>query len=48
MTDEQARLSDKLKVITRTLEIVLTVNVEITDNLIYQTGDCFLLCTDGI
>jgi PPM family protein phosphatase len=24
------------------------VNVEITDNLSYQIGDRFLLCTDGI
>ena len=48
MTEEQARLSDKSNVITRSLGIRPTVNVEIADNLSYQTGDRFLLCTDGI
>ncbi len=48
MTEEQARLSDKSNVITRSLGIRASVNVEITDNLSYKTGDRFLLCTDGI
>ena len=48
ITEEQARLSDKSNVITRSLGISPTVNVEITDNLSYQIGDRFLLCTDGI
>jgi len=48
ITEEQARLSDKSNVITRSLGIRATVNVEITDNLSYKTGDRFLLCTDGI
>jgi len=48
MTEEQARLSDKSNVITRSLGISPTVNVEIADNLSYQTDDRFLLCTDGI
>jgi len=48
MTEEQARLSDKSNVITRSLGTKLALNVEITDNLNYKTGDLFLLCTDGI
>ena len=48
MTEEQARLSDKSNVITRSLGTKLALNVEITDNLSYKTGDRFFLCTDGI
>ena len=48
MTEEQARLSDKSNVITRSLGKTPIVDIEITDNLSYQTGDRFLLCTDGI
>jgi len=48
MTEEQARLSDKSNIITRSLGIRPTVNVEISDNLSYKTGDRILLCTDGI
>lgn len=48
ITEEQARLSDKSNVITRSLGTKLTLNVEITNNLSYKTGDRFLLCTDGI
>jgi len=48
MTEEQARLSDKSNIITRSLGISPTVNVEIAVNLSYQTGDRFLLCPDGI
>lgn len=48
MTEEQARLSDKSNVITRSLGTKLALNVEITENLSYKTGDRFFLCTDGI
>lgn len=48
ITEEQARLSEKSNVITRSLGTKLTLNVEITNNLSYKTGDRFLLCTDGI
>ena len=48
MTEEQARLSNKSNVITRSLGTKLALNVEMTVNLSYKTGDRFLLCTDGI
>jgi serine/threonine protein phosphatase PrpC len=48
MTEEQARLSDKSNVITRSLGTKLALNVEITDNLSYKVSDRFLLCTVGI
>ena len=48
ITEEQARLSDKSNVITRSLGTKLTLKVEITNNLIYKIGDRFLLCTDGV
>jgi serine/threonine protein phosphatase PrpC len=48
MTEEQARLSDISNVITRSLGTKFALNVEITDNLSYKTGDRFFLCTDGI
>jgi len=48
ITEEQARLSEKSNIITRALGIQTTVDIEITDNLSYQKGDRFLLCTDGI
>jgi len=48
ITEEQARLSDKSNVITRSLGTKLTLNVEITKNISYKEGDRFLLCTDGI
>jgi serine/threonine protein phosphatase PrpC len=48
MTEEQARLSDKSNVISRSLGTKLALNVEITDNLSYKTGDRFFLGTDGI
>ena len=48
ITEEQARLSEKSNIITRGLGIRSTVDVEVTNNLSYQTGDRFLLCTDGI
>lgn len=48
LTEEQARLSEKSNIITRALGTKPTVEVETTDNLTYQKGDRFLLCTDGI
>lgn len=48
VNEEQARLSEKSNIITRALGIRSTVDIEITDNLSYQKGDRFLLCTDGI
>ena len=48
LTEEQARLSDKSNIITRALGIKSTVKIDCTDNLFYQKGDRFLLCTDGI
>jgi PPM family protein phosphatase len=48
ITEEQARLSEKSNIITRGLGIRSTVDIEIRDNLSYQKGDRFLLCTDGI
>jgi len=48
ITEEQARLSDKSNVITRSLGTKLTLKVEITNKLSYKEGDRFLLCTDGI
>jgi len=48
ITEDQARLSEKSNVITRSLGTKLTLNVEITNNLSNKTGDRFLLCTDGI
>lgn len=48
ITEEQARLSEKSNIITRALGIKSSVEIDITDNLDYQNGDRFLLCTDGI
>lgn len=48
INEEQARLSEKSNIITRALGIKSTVEIEITDNLSYQKGDRFMLCTDGI
>lgn len=48
ISEEQARLSEKSNIITRALGIHSTVDIEIINNLPYQIGDRFLLCTDGI
>jgi serine/threonine protein phosphatase PrpC len=48
LTEEQARLSYKSNIITRSLGTKLALNVEMADNLSYKTGDRFLLCTDGV
>lgn len=48
LTEEEARTSTKSNIITRALGIKQSVEIDTTDNLVYQTGDRFLLCTDGI
>lgn len=48
MTEEEARISSQSNIITRALGIKPIVEIDITDNLQYQVGDRFLLCTDGI
>jgi serine/threonine protein phosphatase PrpC len=48
ITEEQMRSSVNSNIITRSLGIKLALNVEITENLSYKTGDRFFLCTDGI
>ena len=47
LTEEQARLSSMSNIITRALGIYETCEVEI-DQLPYEKGDRFVLCTDGI
>lgn len=47
MTEEEARVSNQSNIITRALGISPIVEIEM-DNLSYQQGDRFLLCTDGI
>ena len=48
ISEEQARLSDKSNIITRSLGKRSLVDIEITANLCYHAGDRFLLCTDGL
>lgn len=48
ITEEQARLSDKSNIITRSLGKRSIVDIETTANISYHIGDRFLLCTDGI
>lgn len=48
ITEEEARLSDKSNIITRALGIESVVEIDVTENISYQEGDLFLLCTDGI
>lgn len=48
LTEEEARTSTKSNIITRALGIKQSVEIDTTDNLVYQIGDRFLLCTDGI
>jgi serine/threonine protein phosphatase PrpC len=48
ITEEQARVSVQSNIITRALGLKSNVEIDITDNLLYQKGDRFLLCTDGI
>lgn len=47
LTEEQARLSSISNIITRALGIYETCEVEI-DQLSYEKGDRFVLCTDGV
>lgn len=46
--EEQARISVKSNIITRSVGISPNVDIEIKDNLPYKKGDRFMLCTDGI
>jgi serine/threonine protein phosphatase PrpC len=48
ITEEQARVSAQSNIITRALGLKSTVEIDLTDDLQYQKGDRFLLCTDGI
>lgn len=48
LTEEEARVSTKSNIITRALGIKQNVEIETSNNLVYQIGDRFLLCTDGI
>lgn len=47
LTEEQARLSTQSNVITRALGTCLDIEAEINE-LPYEKGDRFMLCTDGI
>lgn len=47
ITEEQARLSAQSNLITRALGVKAEVDVELQE-LAYEKGDRFLLCTDGI
>lgn len=47
ITEEQARLSSMSNIITRVLGVFETCEVEI-DQLPYEKGDRFVLCSDGI
>lgn len=47
ITEEQARLSVQSNIITRALGIKPDLEVEVTERS-YETGDRFLLCSDGI
>ncbi len=48
LTEEEARTSSQSNIITRALGIKPTVEIDTTDNLTYEIGDRFLLCSDGI
>jgi PPM family protein phosphatase len=48
LTEEEARVSPGSNIITRALGIRPDVEIAISDELTYEKGDRFLLCTDGI
>lgn len=48
LSEEQARLSEDSNVILRALGIKPDLDVEVHDHQPYQTGDRYLLCTDGV
>lgn len=47
ITEEQARLSAQSNVITRALGVAPTVDVDV-EEVAYEKGDRFMLCSDGI
>lgn len=48
LSDEQARLSAESNIISKALGIAPEIEVEVTNNILYQKGDRFVVCTDGI
>lgn len=48
ITEEQARLSDESNIILRALGNKEHVDIEINDQLSFEKGDRFMLCSDGI
>lgn len=48
LNDEQARLSVESNIISKALGIAPEIDVEITNSILYQKGDRFAVCTDGI
>ena len=48
LSDEQARLSAESNIISKALGIAPEIEVEVTNHILYQKGDRFVVCTDGI
>ena len=48
LTEEEARVSPESNIITRALGTRLNVEITISEELSYNKGDRFFLCTDGI
>ncbi len=48
LTPEQAANSKQRHVITRSLGVASTVEVDIEDGMGYEPGDLYLLCSDGL
>jgi protein phosphatase len=48
LTPEQAANSKQRHVITRSLGVASTVEIDVEDSLPYRAGDLFLLCSDGL
>ncbi|MBR1514444.1 MAG: serine/threonine-protein phosphatase [Bacteroidales bacterium] len=47
ITEEQARLSDQSNIITRALGLDAKLEIDLAER-VYEKGDRFMLCTDGI